>query len=259
MKDSSTVGMTSHMDVSTRDRDEQDEADTVHVKPRCVTCETRNTKQEITSWENLFQGSLTDYLRKHRVDRFDGNFSSSKTKCNSLIYNTEGPLNFQKAWNNPSITISCGENSSTMNRKEPMSYHTDGQKKAEAVFRRRKLSNRQSSSDSFILMDIIEELDEPRSRAGSAGSRSSFRDDGDKPGRISIEITGNSIGPLGTGIHSLGQNIPRRLSLEIIASPRLNRSSRASIVEDLTEKEHEMVMLSCGRQITNKQIVTLLP
>ena len=104
-------------------------------------------------------------------------------------------------------------------------------------------------------MDIIEELDEPRSRAGSAGSRSSLTDDGDnKPRRISIEITGNSIGALGAGINSLGQDIPRRLSLEIISNQRpplnLNRSRRASIVEDLTEKEHEMVMLSLKKSIT---------
>ena len=212
-------------------------------------------EQEIISWENLFHGSLTDYLKKHGVDHCDGTFSSSNRKCNSSVPDAEGSPNLRKSWNSPSITISCEENSPTRNINQSVGYHADDQPKAESMFRRKTLRSRQSSSDAFILMDIIEELDEPRSRAGSAESRSSLTDDGDnKPRRISIEITGNSIGALGTGINSLGQDIPRRLSLEIISNQRpplnLNRSRRASIVKDLTEKEHEMVMLSLRKTIT---------
>ena len=215
---------------------------------QCVSCEVKNMEQEITSWENLFHGSLTDYLKKHGVDHCDGTFSSSNAKCNSSMLDAEGSPNLRESWNSPSITISCEENSPTRNMNQPVGYHADDQPKAESMFRRKKLSSRQPSSDAFILMNMIDELDEPRSRAGSAESRSSVTDDGNKQRRISIEITGNSIGALGTGIHSLGQDIPRRLSLEIISNQRpplnLNRSRRASIVEDLTEKEHEMVMLS---------------
>ena len=170
------------------------------------------------------------------------------------MHDAEGSPNLRKSWNSPSITISCEENLPTRNMNQSVGYHADDQPKAESVFRRKKLSSRQPSSDAFILMDIIEELDESRSRAGSAGSRNSLSDDGDKPRRISIEITGNSIGALGSGINSMGQAIPRRLSLEIISNQRpplnLNRSRRASIVEDLTEKEHVMVMLSLKKSIT---------
>ena len=240
-----------------------EDAEIVHVKPQCFSCKTGNMEEEITSWENLFHGSLTDYLRKHEADHFDGTFSSSNTICNSSIHDAEGPPNLPKSWNSPSITISCDDNSSTRKMNQSVGHHADDQKKAESMFKRRKLGNRQStldrqsSSDPFILMDIIEELDESRSRAGSAGSRNSFTDDGDTPRKFSIEITGNSIGALGTGIHSLGQDIPRRLSLEIISNQapplNLNRSRRASLVEDLTENEHEMVILSRVEDNNNKK------
>ena len=75
-----------------------DNAEIIRVKPQCVSCKTGNMEQEITSWENLFHGSLTDYLRKHEADHFDGTLSSSNTKGNSSIRNADGPPNLQKSW-----------------------------------------------------------------------------------------------------------------------------------------------------------------
>ena len=90
-------------------------------------------EQEITSWENLFHGSLTDYLKKHGVDHCDGTFSSSNTKCNSSMHDAEGSPNLRKSWNSPSITISCEENSPTRNMNQSVGYHADDQPKAESV------------------------------------------------------------------------------------------------------------------------------
>ena len=182
-----------------------------------ITTQNLSNPTKDQTWASPFKGSLNKFMRRQSAFSLASSSSSENSPTSSR---EQSPLVLRKFQNSsPGTVFSWGDSSSSTSvRKQSVGYHPDDQGKAELASRRRRISSRQSSFNSVIVMDIIEELEEPRSRSGSGGSR-----------KMSVEI----IGEPRSRSQSLSREGDRRLSVEVIGDPTLslglNRQRRTSI------------------------------